>query len=92
VRLSRVGLGGAEALLPYGASKAGPDEGPPNVVPVVGAPAPGPGQARDVTPRALSGHQMMPADVAYEIEQNQQVSAEAGEASDAEIRTEGPSD
>ncbi|MEO1796602.1 MAG: hypothetical protein AAFR53_06260 [Pseudomonadota bacterium] len=84
-------LRAADALMPYGAPKAPTEEPPraPNRIVMPQQPADPASQARDVTPqRAKVGTRMMPADVAHEIQQNQQVSESDGEKSDAESRTE----
>ncbi|GGH36224.1 hypothetical protein SAMN05444007_108238 [Cribrihabitans marinus] len=68
-------LRAADALLPYGTPKASPDTVVQQSV-TVNVPA-APAQARDVTPQSprISGR-MVPADVAHEIEQKQDVSTD----------------
>ncbi|MEO0678063.1 MAG: hypothetical protein AAFZ02_10965 [Pseudomonadota bacterium] len=83
-------LRAADALMPYGAPKATPEEPQkaPNRIVMPQQPADPASQARDVTPqRTKIGTRMMPADVAHEIKQNQQVSESNGGKSDAESRT-----
>lgn len=66
-------LRAAEALLPYGLSKATPEPGDLPVIPLFAVPA-APAQVRqmrDVTP--IAGRLMAPADVLHENERNQQV-------------------
>lgn len=91
-------LRAADAMLPYIAAKVSPDgPGAPvvNITVPAGAtvqadPA---AQARDITPRTpRASHRMMPADAAWEIEQNQQVAGGASGQSDAGSRTERASD
>ncbi len=70
----------ASDLMPYGTPKASPDvsvtQNTTVIVPAQPAPRPGPDAARDVTPDAARiERRMMPADVAYEIERNQELSA-----------------
>jgi len=76
-------LRAADALMPYTAAKASPDETPQRPVTVVvaggQAPASGP-QMRDVTPE--NRPDLLPADVAWEIEQNQRVSKSDPDNSD----------
>lgn len=94
LRIFTIKLRAAEALLPYGAPKATPD-GPAALavqINVPGAPAapaqPG-DQARDVTPEpSVKSGRMMPANVAYEMQQNQGVSEGKNSGSDGEDRTE----
>jgi hypothetical protein len=78
----------AEALLPYGLGKVTPDVVQPTIVPVI-MPADRASAARDITPQAprLAGR-MVPADVAWQMQQNQQVSDADPVKSDAESRTE----
>jgi hypothetical protein len=78
----------AEALLPYGLGKVTPDVVQPTIVPVI-MPADRASAARDITPTAprLAGR-MVPADVAWQMQQNQQVSDADPVKSDAESRTE----
>lgn len=81
-------LKAAEALLPYGLTKATPDAGDFLTIPVLAVPA-APAQApqmRDVTP--VQGRRMMPADVAHQIEQNQQVTDDDPERPTGGSRTE----
>lgn len=71
----------AEAMLPYGTPKAGSDtpSQPPVQVFVPGAPSQ-PAEPRDVTPKPQQiGGRMVPADVAWESQQNQQVSEDGAE-------------
>lgn len=80
-----------EALMPYGTPKATPDAGSGPTVQVVVAGAPSPQVAdgrpmRDVTHKI--GSRMVPADVAWEIEQKQRVSKDDPDQSDSESRTE----
>jgi len=74
-----------DALMPYGTPKAAPAEktAPPIQIVVPGGnPADAP-QARDVTPPpAQIGSKMMPADVVYEMQQNQGVTNDDDEKSD----------
>lgn len=84
-------LRAADALLPFGAAKAAPDTVVQQSV-TVNVPA-GPvdpaAVARDVSPKpARIGGRMVPADVAHEIEQNQDVSGSPDPHSDSESRTE----
>ncbi|GHF33196.1 hypothetical protein [Seohaeicola zhoushanensis] len=77
-------LRAAEALLPYGTPKASPDVSVQQNVQIVMPSQPSrqdPGRsARDVTPKpARIAGRMMPADVAHEIKQNQQVSEDESE-------------
>ncbi|AUC52306.1 hypothetical protein CDO87_03485 [Sagittula sp. P11] len=84
-------LRASEALLPYGTPKAAP-EGEQRAAVQIIMPQAAPAAPRDVTPRARSLGHMVPADVAYEIEQKQEVSsAENGDA-DSEDRTNDSSD
>lgn len=84
-------LRAAEALLPYGTPKASPDVKVEQAVTFVmpGAQADPGAQARDVTPdpRRMPSR-LLPADVAYEIEQKQALSEADAAKSDAEIRTD----
>jgi hypothetical protein len=81
-------LRSAEALVPYGLGKVTPDVVQPTIVPVI-MPADRASAARDITPQAprLAGR-MVPADVAWQMQQNQQVSDADPAGSDAESRTE----
>lgn len=88
-------LRAAEALLPYMAPKATPDvnvnQNTTVIVPAQPSqPADPAAQARDVTPQ--TSLRMMPADVRAKMEQKQDVSDAQNPSSDAETRTEGPSD
>lgn len=72
-RLYAQRLRAAEALLPYGLTKASPDEGERPPVTVVVAPAPSQDrQMRDVTP--VLAPRMVPADVQHQIKQKQPLS------------------
>ena len=78
----------AEAVLPYGLGKVTPDVVQPTTVQIV-MPAPTADRAavaRDITPR-LAGR-MVPADVAWQMQQNQGLSDLVSVQSDAESRTE----
>lgn len=97
-QLLTVRLRAADALMPYGAPKATPDVAVTQAVQIVLPTAPAQAgdradQARDVTPAMprLSGR-MVPADVAHEIQQKQQVSKSRGAVSDADFRTDEASD
>jgi len=88
-----VQLRAAEALLPYGTPKASPDVSVQQTVQLVvqgGAPADRGASARDVTPAAGAG--LVPADVRWQIERNQQVSEDEARNSDEAIRTDQPTD
>lgn len=80
----------AEALLPYGAPKASPDQVVNQSVQIV---VPQPAEPRDVTPRPrrISGR-MVPADVRAENERNQALGGTDPDGSDAQIRTDGAND
>lgn len=82
-------LRAAEALLPYGAPKASPDEAPQLTVQVAVPAAPTQAvEPRDVTPQpAKIASRMRPANVRWENQQNQQVSDTQSDASDSESRT-----
>lgn len=85
-----------KALMPFVAPKASPDVQVTNAVQVIMPSAPSPdlaAQARDVSAPAprLAGR-MIPADLAYEMQQNQRVTEAAPRNSDAEIRTDKASD
>ena len=87
-------LRATEALMPYMAPKATPDQVVNQNVQVVvssgptGAADPA-ATARDVTPKApRRTGRMMPADAAHERQQNQQVSGSTGDGSDGTGRTE----
>ena len=87
-------LRATEALMPYMAPKATPDQVVNQNVQVVvssgptGAADPA-ATARDVTPKApRRTGRMMPADAAHEMQQNQQVSGSTGDGSDGTGRTE----
>ncbi|MBU2867024.1 hypothetical protein [Pacificibacter marinus] len=91
LHLYAVQLRAADALLPYGAPKATPDvQVNQNTTVIVPAqpvqPTRAGDHALDVTP--VRKGRMMPADVAQEIEQNQQVNKSPNGVSDAESRTE----
>ena len=78
----------SEALLPYGLGKVTPDVVQPTTVQIV-MPAPTADRAavaRDITPR-LAGR-MVPADVAWQMQQNQRLSDPVLSQSDAGSRTE----
>lgn len=80
-----------EALMPYASAKVTPDMLVTNNtrVQVVVPPAPQAPEPRDVTPQQpRRTGRMVPADVAHEIEQKQQVSDVEFDASDSEGRTE----
>ena len=82
IQLYTIQLRAADALLPYGAPKATPDVNVPS------APAAGqPGDNARVVSGSRSGR-MVPADVAYENEQNQDVSDAEKSKSDNGSRTE----
>ena len=94
MQLYTIQLRAADALLPYGAPKATPDVTTPPGIAVFmpsapATPADPAHGARDVTPQPpkISGR-MMPADVAHEMQQKQQVSDPESEGSDMESRTE----
>lgn len=79
-----------EAIMPYTAAKATPDvavtQNTTVIVPLGPQAAHDPAEvARDVTPKR---GRMMPANVAHEIEQKQQLSETESQNSDAEIRTD----
>jgi len=83
-------LRAAEAIMPYTATKATPDavinDNRTLILPAApSAPADPAAAARDVSPR--SDRRMMPANVAWQIEQNQQLSPDASDGSDDGIRT-----
>lgn len=82
-----VKLRAAEALLPYGLAKAAPDVAVQQAVTLVlpGAAGPqGADQARDITPGpGQSAPSMVPADVRWQIQQNQQVSDASEGVSDS---------
>jgi hypothetical protein len=82
-------LRAAEALAPYVAAKATPDvqvnDNRTFVLPAAPEARRDPAQlARDVTPPSL---RMMPADVAYEIEQNQTLSDTQSDGAETDART-----
>lgn len=84
-------LRAAEALLPYGTPKAAPDVAVQQNVQIVVPQAPAPERYRDHeqpprSPRIVG--RMVPADVAAEIEQKQDVSGSRDDASDGSDRTE----
>lgn len=80
-------LRAADALLPYGAPKATPDVVHQTAVQIITPAAPS--EPRDVTPsRPRISGRMVPADVAYEVEQKQEVSRYVAAKSDDESRTE----
>ncbi|MEO1637759.1 MAG: hypothetical protein AAFU41_00760 [Pseudomonadota bacterium] len=83
-------LRAAEALLPYGASKMTPEvnvnQNTTVIVPAAPSSTPPGTDARVVN--APKGRRMMPADVAQEIEQNQDVTNSESDQSDRQIRTE----
>lgn len=88
-------LRAAEALLPYGTPKASPDVQVQDNRTFILAARPSSGgdraaSARDVTPPM--DRRMMPADVARQIERNQQVKDVGPDAADDERRTNGASD
>ncbi|KAB6717724.1 hypothetical protein [Roseobacter sp. TSBP12] len=83
-------LRAADALLPYGAPKATPDvqvnQNTTVIVPMAPQAAHDPAAfARDVTP--AKGGRMVPADVAFERQQNQEVSGSDLDNSDEDFRT-----
>ncbi|SEN60730.1 hypothetical protein [Palleronia pelagia] len=81
-------LRAADALMPYGAPKVTPDVHVTQPVAIFTAPQPTgdrADRARDVTP---ASRRMMPADVAHEMQRNQQVSESDVEVTDGEGRTE----
>lgn len=87
MQLYAMQLRAADALLPYGTPKASPDVNVQQAVQIVlpgaSSGADRPAQARDVTPsRAGSRRGMVPADVAWEIEQDQRVDDDASDVSD----------
>ena len=90
------GLRALDALLPYGLGKVTPDAAPVQAVQVVvaGAPPVDRGaQARDVTPRpGQVGQGPMPADLRWQIEQNQRVSQAANGPKFGRDDSEGASD
>lgn len=90
-----VQLRALDALMPYGLAKVTPD-GAQQAVVTINMPAPAPdaaAQARDVTPLAPSAMpRFVPADVAWQMQQDQQVSGSASVAADGDDRTERASD
>lgn len=90
-----VQLRAADAMLPFVAAKVSPD-GPGAPVIMINVPggnvqAPDPAvAARDVTP--VPAGRMMPADAAWEIQQNQQVATGQSDQSDGVSRTERATD
>jgi hypothetical protein len=83
-------LRAADALLPYGTPKATPDvqvnQNTTVIVPMAPQAAHDPAAfARDVTP--AKGGRMVPADVAFERQQNQEVSGSDLDNSDGDFRT-----
>lgn len=95
MQIYTIQLRAADALLPYGAPKATPDA--PTLQQTVNitvpgtppAPADPAATARDVTPQPPKiGGRMMPADVAYRMQQKQEVTEAENDASDGESRTE----
>lgn len=87
MQLYTIQMRAADALLPYGAPKASPDVVQQQVVQITvpGAPAAS-HVARDITP--ISGGRMMPADVAYKMQQNQTVIDLDADDADGKGRTE----
>ncbi len=91
-QLYTVQLRAAEALLPYGTPKASPDVqvNDNRTIVLAAAPtAPGAAPMRDVTP--IAARRMVPADVAAQIERNQEVSGAGSDGSDDDARTDRPS-
>ncbi|PZQ99921.1 MAG: hypothetical protein DI533_04630 [Cereibacter sphaeroides] len=83
-------LRAAEALAPYGLAKVTPDAAPQQAVHVnvfggSAAPASGPDQARDVTPKA---RRLAPPPMPSQVQQNQGLSAAPLRDADREARTE----
>ncbi|MEM7318020.1 MAG: hypothetical protein AAF408_03255, partial [Pseudomonadota bacterium] len=89
IQLYTIQLRAADALLPYGAPKANPDLKVQQTVQVVVPARPSapddPAQAaRDVTPQAAKiAGRMVPADMAYQMQQKQAVSDEDAERPNA---------
>lgn len=90
-QLYTIQLRANEALIPYGAPKAQPDQsGAPLVaINVVGSPTPG-HRARDVTPGSSGsdGQRIVPRDVLLKRQQKQDVIDAEADAADDEGRTE----